>query len=136
MNIKLNWKTANKVTSTAGRNSPTFSLTKNGFGRANKRFKERNALFDVKSVSMKYEENDNKAVIGFRFFKDKKKGDFSVSEDKRTGSLWFSVRSLFNNLNIDKSKFKTKKFKPEIIKAYEGEEDIFLIEINMTSSTH
>jgi hypothetical protein len=80
---------------------------------------------------MKYEERDNKAVIGFRFFKDKKKGDFSVNEDKRTGSLWFSVRSLFNNLNIDRQKFKSKKFKPEIIPSYKGEEDIFVIELNL-----
>ena len=69
----------------------------------------------VKSVRMKYEE--------------KGEGDFSVNtDDKRTKSLWFSVRSLFNTLTIDRKKFKPQKFIPEIIDSNEGK--IFVIEIN------
>jgi len=127
--VKFDWKNAKEVKSTAGRKSPTFSITKSAYARLNKRFRDKYELQDIKSVKMKYEEKENKVIVGFRFFDSKEDGDFSINEDSRTESLWFSVRSLFNNLNIDRKKFTPQKFTPEVINS--DDERIFVIEINL-----
>ncbi len=126
---EFNWENAREVTSTAGRKMPMFSITGNGYARINRSFKDKYKLTDIKSVKIKYNKREDKWIVGFMFFNNKEEGDFSVNEDPRTKCLWFSLRSLFNNIGIELNKFVPQKLNPEAISS-DGKK-IFVIELNL-----